>query len=202
MANFLKDEINHIGDRIEIAIEKASKELNSQRALTREDLKDIVRYAGEQFGTALDIRIEKAKYETSDLITSKLLEFRIQLSDAATEQKRTAIRNASIAITASFVVGIISLAYRKILHGELDLLDIFRSVLLALGTGYFCWIAFKFIYRFFKAPEITKNALIVGVGYLDILKPKGAAGHITILILVFSSWLLLNNLDKLPNLFK
>ena len=89
MANFFKDEIDHVGERIEKAIEKASKELSSQRALTRDDLKEIVKYAGEQFGSALDIRIEKAKHETSDLISSKLLEFRIQLSDAANEQKKT-----------------------------------------------------------------------------------------------------------------
>lgn len=202
MANLLKEEIDHFGDRIEKAIEKAAIELSQQRNLTRVQIDEIIQSAADKFGHAIDLRIEIAKQASADLISAKLSEFRNQLSDAATEQKKTAIRNAAVAISASILVGLLSLGYKKLLHGDLDLLDVFRSTLLALAAGYFSWIVFRLIYRYIKAPKLTKNALIVGVGYLDILKPKAAGGHIVVLILVFLCWLALTNIEKFQLFFK
>lgn len=202
MANFLKEEIDHFGERIEKAIEKAAVELSQQRNLTHGQVEDIIQSAADKFGKAIDLRIENAKQASADLISSKLAEFRGQLTDAANEQKKTAIRNASVAVGASIFVGLLSLGYKKILHGDLDLLDVFRSTLLALAVGYFSWIAFRLVYRYIRAPEITKNALIVGAGYLDILKPKSAGVHIVVLVTVFLCWLALSNLEKFQHFFK
>ena len=83
MANWFKDEIDHVGDRLEIAIEKAGHEISAQRALTKEDVEHLIRYAAEQFGTALDARIDKARHETSELITLKVAQLREQLTEAA-----------------------------------------------------------------------------------------------------------------------
>ena len=78
MANFLREEIDHIGDRLEKAIEKAGEEIGSQRSMTKADLESLIRYAAEQFGQVLDDRIDKAKLETSELITAKVTQMRDQ----------------------------------------------------------------------------------------------------------------------------
>jgi len=197
MANWFKDEIDHVGDRLEKAIEEVGRELNTQRALTKDDLEHLIRYAADQFGAALDARIDKARNETSELINVKLAHLREQLSEAASEQKRVAIRNASVAVGASILVGIVSLYYKKLFHGEIDLIDIFRSTLLALGSGYIAWIAFRYGQGYFFSPCFKRNAVVVGLRYVDVLKPKGAFGHLVVFGLVILAWVLLNYSDRL-----
>jgi len=85
MANFFKDEIDHIGDRLEKAIEKAGEEISAQRSLTKSDIEQLIQFAAQQFGQVLDERIEKARHETSELVVSKIAHMREQLSEAAAE---------------------------------------------------------------------------------------------------------------------
>jgi len=197
VANFFKEEIDHVGDRLEQAIEKAGHEISTQRTLTKGEIEYLIQYAAEQFGDAIDARIEKARLETSELITSKLTQFREQVGEAAAEQKRVAIQNASVAVGASILVGLVSLYYKQYFHGEVELIDVFRSVLLAMGAGYLAWMTFKFVHGYLQTTRFKRNAVVVGLKYFDVLRPKGAIGHLAIFGLIVSAWGLLNFGDKI-----
>lgn len=197
MANFFKDEIDHIGDRLEKAIEKAGDEISAQRSLTKSDIEHLIQYAAQQFGQVLDERIEKARHETSELVVSKIAHMREQLSEAAAEQKRVALRNASVAVGASMVVGVLSIYYKKYVHGDIDLLDVFRSIMLAFASGYFALLCFRGFHRFFQSSSLTRNGVVVGLRYFDVLRPRGAWGHVALLVVVVGLWGLLNFVPQL-----
>lgn len=202
MANFFKDEIDHIGDRLEKAIEKAGDEISAQRSLTKSDIEQLIQFAAQQFGQVLDERIEKARHETSELVVSKIAHMREQLSEAAAEQKRVALRNASVAVGASIVVGVLSIYYKKYVHGDIDLIDVFRSVMLAFASGYFALLCFKGFQRFFLSSSLTRNGVIVGLRYFDVLRPRGAWMHVVLLGVIFGVWALLNFAPQLQAFFQ
>lgn len=196
MANWFKEEIEHFGERLEGAIKKAGHEFSSQRQLTKDDMQQLIRYAAEQFGTVLDERIEKARDEAKHLIQSQIVEIREQLTEAANEQKRATVRNASVAIGATIIVGMVSLFYNRYFHGEMNLIDIFRSLFLALVAGYAAWLVFRYTHAYFQAPKFKKNAIILGVRYFEVLKPKGAIDHLLAFSLIVCLWLLFNYSDS------
>jgi hypothetical protein len=202
MANFFKDEIDHIGDRLEKAIEKAGDEISAQRSLTKSDIEELIQFAAQQFGQVLDERIDKARHETSELVVSKIAHMREQLSEAAAEQKRVALRNASVAVGASIVVGVLSIYYKKYVHGDIDLIDVFRSVMLAFASGYFALLCFKGFQRFFLSSSLTRNGVIVGLRYFDVLRPRGAWSHVVLLSLILGVWALLNFAPQLQEFFQ
>lgn len=202
MANFFKDEIDHIGDRLEKAIEKAGDEISAQRSLTKSDIEYLIQYAAQQFGQVLDERIEKARHETSELVVSKIAHMREQLSEAAAEQKRVALRNATVAIGASLLVGVLSIYYKKYVHGDIDLLDVFRSIMLSLAAGYFALLCFRGFQRFFLSSSLTRNGVVVGLRYFDVLRPRGVWGHVLLLAIIMGLWVLLNFSTQLQALLK
>jgi hypothetical protein len=200
MAIFFKDEIDHVGDRLEKAIEKAGEEISAQRSLTKSDIESLIHYAAQQFGQVLDERIEKARQETSELVTSKIAHMREQLSEAAAEQKRVALRNASVAIGSSIFVGVVSIYYKKYVHGDIDLIDVFRSVMLAFASGYFALLCFRGFQRIFQSSSLKKNGVIVGLSYFDVLRPRGAWGHVFLLLILLVAWSLLNYAPQIQTL--
>jgi histone H3/H4 len=200
MANWFKEEIEHFGSRLEQAIKKAGHEFSSQRQLTKEDMQQLIRYAADEFGAALDQRIEKARDEARHLIQSQIVEIREQLTEAANEQKRATIRNASVAIGATIIVGLLSLLYNRFFHGEMNLIDLFRSFFLALVAGYGAWLAYRYTHAYFQAPRFKRNAIILGVRYFEVLKPKGAFGHLLAFFLIVCLWLAFNYSDSLTAL--
>ena len=198
--NFFKEEIDQFGLRCENAVKLAGQQLNEtvtqistelheQRKLTKEDIQGLVDYAALKFGETLDSRIEKGRSELSQLVSQKIAQVRSELTEAANEQKRVAIRNASVAVGTSFLVGLVSLFYRKFLHGEIELMDVFRSSMLAMAVGYFLWLLFKHAGTYFQSTRFKRNAIITGIGYLNILRPKGAIGQIFILALIVFVWI-------------
>lgn len=203
MANFFKEEIAQFGETVDSSIQKASnqiqvhidsigKELNSQRSLTRTDIEALIDYSAEKFGKSIDLRIANAKLEIAALVTEKVAEVRGQLSQAAEEQKRTAVRNATVAVSAAITIGAISLVYQRYFHGQINLLTVFRVAIAAIGFGHAIWLGQKYFANYILLPKSKKNLLVVGAQYFGVLKPKGALGHIFLLILIGSLWLLLN----------
>jgi hypothetical protein len=203
MANFFKEEIAQFGEtvdksiqaaseRIQVHIDTIGKELNNQRTLTRADIEALIDYSAEKFGRAIDTRIETAKVEIATLVTEKLAEVRGQLTDAADEQKRTAVRNAMVAVAAAILIGIVSLVYQRFFHGETNLLSIFRVVVAAIACGHAIWLGQKYLSNYFLMPKEKKNVLLVGAQYFGVLKPKGALGHLFLLMLIICAWAALN----------
>lgn len=199
MANWLKEEIEQFGATVEKSIEKASTELahhvdnigtqlNVQRTLTKSDVEKLIDYAAERFGASLDLRVQNAKSEIAALVTDKVAEVRRELTASADEQKQTAIRNASIAIGTAVVIGLLSLGFRKYLHGEVDLFFVSRVVLGALAAGHAVWLARNYLARYVGLNKTQKSLLITGTQYFGVLRPKGVLGHLVLLGLVAVCW--------------
>ncbi len=203
MANWFKDEIEHLGERLDRTILLAGKqaedkislmseELHTQRKFTAEDVERLIDYAADRFGNTIDTRIEKLRHETSTLITQKIEHVRAELSAAATEQKRVALRNAALAVAASIAVGLVSLVYRKYGHGEIELVDVFRSLLLALSVGYGLWLAVRAFSNYLVTSRFRRNAVIVSLRYFEVLRPKGAIGHLGVFVALLVVWVFIS----------
>ncbi|MEC5385743.1 hypothetical protein VVD49_08410 [Uliginosibacterium sp. H3] len=203
VANWFKEEIAQFGETVDSSIQKAStqiqthidtigEELNKQRSLTKADVESLIDYAALKFGTVLDERVEKAKTEFAALVTEKVAEVRTQLSEAADEQKKMAVRNATVAVGAALLIGILSLAYRKVLHGEVDLLTIFRISLLAMACGQLVWLAQRYLIRFMNLNRTRKNMFIVGSQYIGVLSPKGALSQLLAFLVIALLWLVVS----------
>ena len=78
--NFLKDEIDQIGDKLQAAVQqagdglqlvviKASEELAKQRSLTKADMQELIQFAVKEVSVSVDQRLEKAKTELGELLT-------------------------------------------------------------------------------------------------------------------------------------
>lgn len=188
----LDQSIRLAGSEIRERVEEISRELYTQRSLTKEDLKEVIEYAAESFGTALDQRIDKLKHETSTLVTDKVYELRDQLTAAAEEQKRNTVRNVSITILGSVLVGILSLLYQRVLHGDLNLINVFRAILFTLTCSQLIWVSIRALQRYRKAPEETKKLAFAAIHYFGIIRPQGVMGHLGIFILLMGTLLALN----------
>lgn len=211
MANFFKEEINQIGDTIDKSIKTASEEiqthvdkvgamLNEQRSITKNDLENLIDYAAARLGESIDTRVKSAKNEIAALVTEKVQEVRLELTSAANEQKRTALRNASVAMASAMAIGLLSMVYRKYLHGEIDLMFVFRATLAALATGHIVWLVQRHLTRYMNLNKAQRNLLVVGTQYLGILRPKGALGHVLLLVLLLACWVVLNFWDKIKHM--
>lgn len=165
MANFFKEEINQIGDKLDLAIQKASSELDQQRRMTSAELKDLIEFASQKFGETLDVRIEKAKHETGDLVSAKLQEFRTQLADAADQQKKATLRNVTVGVCGAVIVSLISLITRSDGGMGVSAVDIYRASLAAIAGGYLFATVFKFLKKYLESPDdVPPVSVALGFG--------------------------------------
>jgi hypothetical protein len=186
----LNDVVERASTQLDERIQQISDEIHDQRQLTKTDIEGLIDYATERFGEALDNRIEKLRSETSNMITDKIDQVRKELTEAASEQKRGALRNAMVAVGASILVGILSLYYKKYMGGDINLIDIFRSFLLALTVGYASWLVIKQVNRYIQASRLKRNAVMVSMRYFEVLRPKGALWQLLGFLLVAGLWAL------------
>ena len=198
-----KEGIAEVGDRLDQAIQLAgaelqtrvqeiSQELHTHRTLTREDLEGLIDYAVVAFGNTLDQRIDKVKQEASTLVTAKVLELREQLTAATVEQKRATFRNVSMTLAGSLIIGAISLAYGKFLHGELNLINVFRAILFTLTSGQLIWFLIQMLQKFRKSSVDQKKLVFAAVNYFGILRPEGLLGQLALFLVLTGCLLLLN----------
>jgi hypothetical protein len=200
MANFFKEEIEDIGGRLEKAIKQASDELHAQRRLTSVELRDLIEFASQKFGEALDTRIEKAKHEASDLVTAKLNEFKTQLADAAEHQKKATVRNVTVGVCGAVIVSVISLVTKSDGRAGINAIDFYRATMAAIAGWYIFSMAFKFIKQYLESPETKKNAVVAGAAYIDLLKPKALGPHLIIFCAALLGWAILNETDFIISL--
>lgn len=197
MANWFREDIDHLGDRLEQAIEKAGHEIGTQRHLTKSDMEYLIRFAAQEFGNTLDQRIAKAQHETSDLINQKITLLREQLQEAAVEQKRSMMRNALIIMGMTILMGLLSLLYKKSFQGNFEPIDIVRSALLGLAAGYAAMVIFRYTHAFLALPKFKRNAIVLGLKYLDVLSPRRICGHLFVFILLLGAWAIFNYSEPL-----
>lgn len=191
----LNEVVERASDQLDERIKQVSDAVHDQRQLTKADIEGLIDYATISLGKVLDERIEKLRIESSTMITDKIEQVRSELSEAAVEQKRGAIRNAMVAVAASILVGIVSIYYKKYLGGDINLVDIFRSVLLSLTVGYAVWLVFKQVSAYIQSSRLKRNAVIVGLKYFDVLRPKGVLWQVLGLAGILGLWAVANYTD-------
>jgi hypothetical protein len=187
----LKDVIWRASQEIDAKLDKISDELHEQRQFTKDDVRELVDYAGERLGTLMDDRIVRAKTEISLLVQEKVEYFKREVDgffierqrDLARERRRLFI-NVAIAILASLSLGFVSWLYHEYLGGGLDVFAIFRIVFASLAGGYAAYLAVKLLRRWLSMSEHKKDTLFLISRYWGVLRPESIFGTLVLVCLM------------------
>lgn len=187
----LKDVIWRASQEIDLKLDKISDELHAQRQFTKDDVRDLVDYAGERLGTLMDERIVRAKTEFSELVQEKVEYFKREVDgffierqrDLARERRRIFI-NVAVAILASLSLGFISWLYHQYLGGGLDVFAIFRIVFASLAGGYAAYLAVRLLRRWLSMSEHRKDTLFLVSRYWGVLRPVSIFGTLILVCLM------------------
>lgn len=187
----LKDVIWQASQEIDAKLDKISEELHEQRQFTKDDVRELVDYAGEKLGTLMDERIVHAKAEFSSLVQEKVEYFKREVDaffierqrDLARERRRLLI-NVAIAILASLSLGFVSWVYHQYLGGGLDMFALFRIVFASLAGGYAAYLAVKLLRRWLSMSEHKKDTLFLVSRYWGVLRPESIFGTLILVCLM------------------
>lgn len=187
----LKDVIWQASQEIDAKLDKISDELHEQRQFTKDDVRELVDYAGEKLGTLMDERIAHAKSEFSGLVQEKVEYFKREVDSFFIERQRDLARerrrlflNVAIAILASLSVGFVSWLYHQYVGGGLDVFAIFRIVFASLAGGYTAYLALKVIRRWLSMSEHKKDTLFLVSRYWGVLRPESIFGTVVLVCLM------------------
>jgi hypothetical protein len=189
----LKDVIWQASQEIDAKLDKISDELHAQRQFTKDDVRELVDYAGDKLGTLMDLRIVRAKDEISSLVQEKVEYFKSEIDhffierqrDLARERRRLFI-NIAIAIFASVSLGFVSWLYHKYMGGGMDLFALFRIVFASLAGGYAAYLAVRIVRRWLSMSEHKKDTLFLISRYWGVLRPESIFGTL-ILVCVMTA---------------
>lgn len=187
----LKDVIWQASQEIDAKLDKISDELHQQRQFTKDDVRELVDYAGAKLGTLMDERMVRAKAEISLLVQEKVEYFKREIDsffierqrDLARERRRLFI-NVAIAVLASLSLGFVSWLYHQYLGGGLDMFAIFRIVFASLAGGYAAWLAVKLLRRWLSMSEHRKDTLFLVSRYWGVLRPESIFGTVVLVCLM------------------
>jgi len=195
----LKEVIAGASKEIDAKLDKISIELHNQRQFTKDDVKELVDYAADKLSAVLDDRIQVMKREISELVEEKTEYFKIEVDsffiqrqqDLARERRRMVV-NIGLAFVASLAVGGVSLFYRGLDKGPVDMMTVFRIVLASLAGGYVVYLAASLLNRWLAMSEHRKDALFLAARYWGWLRPGSMFGAflMLMLLLMFSMILL------------
>jgi hypothetical protein len=173
----LKDVIWQASQEIDAKLDKISDELHAQRQFTKDDVRELVDYAGEKLATLMDNRIVRAKAEISALVQEKVEYFKREIDgffierqhDLARERRRLFI-NVAVAIVASLSLGFVSWLY--------------RIVFASLAGGYTAYLAVKLLRRWLSMSEHKKDTLFLVSRYWGVLRPESIFGTVILVCLM------------------
>jgi len=187
----LKEVIWQASQEIDAKLDKISDELHAQRQFTKDDVRELVDYAGERLGTLMDERITRAKMEISSLVQEKVEYFKHEIDSFFIERQRDLARerrrlflNIAIAILASLSLGFVSWLYHKYMGGGMDLYTIFRIIFASLAGGYGAYLAVKIIRRWLSMSEHKKDTLFLVSRYWGVLRPESIFGTLVLVCLM------------------
>jgi hypothetical protein len=187
----LKDVIWQASQEIDAKLDKISDELHAQRQFTKDDVRELVDYAGERLGTLMDERITRAKMEISSLVQEKVEYFKHEIDSFFIERQRDLARerrrlflNIAIAILASLSLGFVSWLYHKYMGGGMDLYAIFRIIFASLAGGYGAYLAVKLLRRWLSMSEHKKDTLFLVSRYWGVLRPESIFGSLVLVCLM------------------
>jgi vacuolar-type H+-ATPase subunit H len=189
--NELKDVIWQASQEIDAKLDKISDELHAQRQFTKDDVRELVDYAGQRLGALMDERIVHAKAEFSELVQEKVEYFKREVDGFFIERQRDLARerrrlffNVAIAVLASLSLGFVSWLYHQYLGGGLDIFAIFRIVFASLAGGYAAYLAVKVLRRWRSMSEHKKDTLFLVSRYWGVLRPESIFGTIVLVCLM------------------
>ena len=189
----LKDVIWKASQEIDAKLDKISDELHAQRQFTKDDVRELVDYAGERLGTIMDARIVHARTEISGLVQEKVEYFKHEIDTFFIERQRDLARerrqlfiNIAIAIFASLSLGFVSWLYHQYLGGDMDIFSLFRIVFASLAVGYAAYLLGKIVRRWMAMSEHKKDTLYVVSRYWGALRP-GSIFSAVILVCVMTA---------------
>ena len=187
----LKEVVAGASQEIDAKLDKISVELHNQRQFTKEDVRELVDYAADKLSGVLDDRIQVMKREISDLVEEKTEYFKgevdsffIQRQQDLARERRRMVVNIGLAFVASLAVGGVSLFYRGLDHGPVDMLTVFRIVLASLAGGYVVYLAASLLNRWLAMSEHRKDALFLAARYWGWLRPGSLFGTFIVLVLL------------------
>ncbi|MDR3394636.1 MAG: hypothetical protein P4L70_06510 [Parasulfuritortus sp.] len=195
----LKDVVAGASTEIDHKLDKISVELHNQRQFTKDDVKELVDYAAERLSYVLDDRIIVMKREISSLVEEKTEYLKTQVDDFFIQRQRDLAlerrrlwMNIVLAFIASLAVGGVSLFYRGIGKGPVDMLTVFRIVLASLAGGYVVYLGSTMLNRWMALSEHRKDALYVAARYWGWLRPGSVFATLLVLLmlLLFSIFML------------
>jgi len=195
----MKDVVAGASKEIDAKLDKISIELHNQRQFTKDDVKELVDYAADKLSGVLDDRIQVMKREISELVEEKTEYFKAEVDsffiqrqqDLARERRRMVV-NVGLAFVASLAVGGVSLFYRGLGDGPVDMITVFRIVLASLTGGYVVYLAASLLNRWLALSEHRKDALFLAARYWGWLRPGSLVSTFLILLaLLFFALLLL-----------
>jgi hypothetical protein len=193
----LREVVESASREIDAKLDKISEELHSQRQFTKDDVRELVDYAGERLSVVLDERIAVMKREISELAREKTEYFKSEVDaffiqrqrDLARERRRMVL-NIVLALAASVGVALVGLWYKGFIGGEqVDMFTVFRIVLAALTGGYGVYLVVNLLTRWLRLSEHRKDMLFLAARYWGVLRPASLFG--TSVLLVLSALVLL-----------
>lgn len=187
----LKGVIQDASKEIDAKLDKISSELHNQRQFTKDDVKELVDYAADKLSGVLDDRIQVMKTEISALVEDKTEYFKkevdaffIQRQEDLARERRRLVMNIGLAFIASVAVGGISLFYRGLGEGPVDMITVFRIVLASLAGGYVVYLAASILNRWLAMSEHRKDALYLAARYWGWLRPGSLFSTFLFLIII------------------
>lgn len=185
----LREVILGASHEVDAKLEKISVELHSQRTFTKTDVKELVDYAAATLARTLDDRVHVMKTEITALVQEKVEylkhevdSFFVQRQQDLARERRRLMVNVLIAVSASFIVGVVSLIYHRYIQDSLDMFGIFRVVLASLTGGYGVYLLVKLVQRYTRMSEHKKDLLYLGMRYWGVLRPENIFVHLIFLM--------------------
>ena len=188
----LNSVVANAGERLNESIKQLSAEVHDHRRITKDDIFELIDYATARMGETLDQRISTLKTETSNLITEKTQMLKLELEDAAIRSRKTIYTNVAASVGGAILVALLSLVYKKVSLGQIDMLVVFRICLVSLAVGSGISSVLKMAQRWKEMNQAKKGITTVMIGYLGVLRPNGAMAlfGLSVALLLGWGWLL------------
>jgi cation transport ATPase len=193
----LREVVGGASREVDAKLDKISQELHDQRRFTREDARVLVDYAAERLGDTLDERIRVMRAELTELVQQKVEYFKsevdgffVQRQQDLARERRRLIVNVLIAVLASVGVALFSIAYQRVVAGQLNLYGLFRVIFLSLAGGYGAWLLVNLARRYLRLSEHRKDAVFLAMRYWGVLRPQSLFGQALVLALLVAAFVL------------
>ena len=184
----MKDVLQDASTQLQGHIQQLTAEVHDHRQLTADELRKLIDYAALRIGEAVDTRLSKAREEATALVNDKIEHVKAELAEAARISRRTLFVNVAISLASTLGIAVIGLGYRRIVHGELDLLAAFRMLLLATAAGSALLSGLRMWSSWRSLNRPQKDMATIAITQVQVLRPNGAWAPFLLALLLAGAW--------------